>query len=211
VPSLAPNTRKAELWGPASLCDVEPHARSGRSVGAARPFGLWTTRTALWFPIKWRRDPTKVLVLRRVCYDVASALAKLKPNSRGLVAQNTQATPPHGNAATPPDRCPLRLLNLRLEPPTARDDSGLACPHELPGCFPEPPNFFVGAFHNWSAHTQSIHETANATVRNATLFPEIHRERGRLQRSWSAPKMLSAPKITCRITSAFLWLAGSLD
>jgi hypothetical protein len=39
------------------LCDVEPHARSGRSVGAARPFGLWITRSASWFPTKRRRDP----------------------------------------------------------------------------------------------------------------------------------------------------------
>lgn len=42
---------------PASLCDVEPHARSGRSVGAARPFGLWITRSAPWLPTKRRRDP----------------------------------------------------------------------------------------------------------------------------------------------------------
>src|SRR6476646_229789 len=26
-------------------------------LGAARPFGLWTTRSAPWFPIKRRRDP----------------------------------------------------------------------------------------------------------------------------------------------------------
>src|SRR4026209_1764898 len=26
-------------------------------LGAARPFGLWTTRSASWFPIKRRRDP----------------------------------------------------------------------------------------------------------------------------------------------------------
>src|SRR6476619_7743902 len=26
-------------------------------LGAARPFGLWTTRSASWFPTKRRRDP----------------------------------------------------------------------------------------------------------------------------------------------------------
>jgi len=26
-------------------------------LGAARPFGLWITRSALWFPIERRRDP----------------------------------------------------------------------------------------------------------------------------------------------------------
>jgi hypothetical protein len=31
--------------------------RRSLSLGAARPFGLWTTRSASWLPIKRRRDP----------------------------------------------------------------------------------------------------------------------------------------------------------
>ena len=100
------------------------------------------------------------------------------------MAQNTPATPPHGIAATPPDRGPLRLLTLRLEPPMAMGDTGLACPRELSGYFPEPPNFFAGTFYNRSTHRQSIHETGNATAQNATLFPAFH---GALSRSGNWP------------------------
>ena len=48
------------------------------------------------------------------------------------MAQNTPATPPHGIAALPPDRGTLRLRPVRLEPPMAMDDNGLACPVSLP-------------------------------------------------------------------------------
>ncbi len=40
---------KAELWGPASLCDVEPHARSGRSV--RQPRDLSVSGHALGFTV----------------------------------------------------------------------------------------------------------------------------------------------------------------
>src|SRR5512146_851233 len=74
---------KAELWGPASLCDVEPHARSGRSVRRRETFRSLVTRSALRLPAKRRRDPTTVRYFTSRCYDAASALAGLKPLGGG--------------------------------------------------------------------------------------------------------------------------------
>ena len=54
-------------------------------------------------------------------------------------------------------------------------DRGLALPRELPVRFPEPPDFSVGAFHNRSAHTQSIHEDRSGASGRARLIPIIHR------------------------------------
>ena len=118
--------------GPASLCDVEPHARSGRSVGLARPFGLWVARSASWSPMKRRRDPTTVLVLRRVATTWLPPWPGRSQLAGGLAARGTLSTPPHGIAAKPPDRSTLRLLALRLKPPMAMSDSGLPCPVSFP-------------------------------------------------------------------------------
>ena len=54
-------------------------------------------------------------------------------------------------------------------------DRGLALPRELPVCFPEPSDFSAGAFHNRSAHTQSIHEGRVRRIGRARLIPIIHR------------------------------------
>src|SRR5215468_4513449 len=40
----------------------------------------------------------------------------------------------------------------------AVDDFGLALPCELSDCFPAPPDFSTGTFHNRSPHNRSIHE-----------------------------------------------------
>ena len=65
--SRAPNAGKAELWGPASLCECRASRPFGTiSSATARPFGLWITRSTSWFPMTRRRDPTTVLVLHRV-------------------------------------------------------------------------------------------------------------------------------------------------
>jgi hypothetical protein len=168
-------TGKAELCGPASLCDVEPHARSGRSVGLARPFGLWITRSAPWSPMKRRRDPTTVLILRRVATTWLRPWPGRNQSAEGFVAQRTPATPPHGIAARPPDRGTLRLLT---PPPSAAHGNGRprAClPREFSDCFPEPPDFSADAFHNRSAHKQSIHERLRSASGKGGLIPAIHR------------------------------------
>ncbi len=50
----------------------------------------------------------------------------------------------------------------------AMGDRGLALPRELSDCFPEPSDFSADAFHNRSAHTESIHEARpRASAREA--------------------------------------------
>ena len=53
----------------------------------------------------------------------------------------------------------------------AMGDRGLALPRELSVCFPEPPDFSAGAFHNRSAHTQSIHERRSGASGRRGLSP----------------------------------------
>jgi len=125
-------TGKAELCGPASLCDVEPHARSGRSVGLARPFGLWITRSAPWSPMKRRRDPTTVLILRRVATTWLRPWPGRNQSAEGFVAQRTPATPPHGMRRGRQTVALCAYSPLRLQPLMAMGDPGLACPVSLP-------------------------------------------------------------------------------
>ena len=80
------------------------------SPATARPFGLWITRSASWFPMTRRRDPTTVLVLRRVATTWLPPWPGRNQLAAGFAAQSTPATPPHGIAAMPPDRGTLRLL-----------------------------------------------------------------------------------------------------
>src|SRR3989304_6650313 len=66
-PEEGAKNRKGGALGPR----LPVRCRASRPFGTissatARPFGLWITRSASWFPMKRRRDPTTVLVLRRV-------------------------------------------------------------------------------------------------------------------------------------------------
>ena len=125
-------TGKAELCGPASLCDVEPHARSGRSVRRSpRPFGLWVPRSAPWFPMERRRDPTTVLILRRVATTRPRPwpglnlwrrdLRRRAPFRLHLTALRRRRKTVALRACAP----------LRLQPSMAMDDPRLALPCEL--------------------------------------------------------------------------------
>ena len=102
------------------------------SSATARPFGLWITRSASWFPMKRRRDPTTVLVLRRVATTWHPPWPGRNQLAARFAAQSTLTTSPHGMR-----RCrqtvALRAYSpLRLEPPMAMGDRGLACPVSFP-------------------------------------------------------------------------------
>jgi hypothetical protein len=109
-----------------------PPARSGRSVNLARPCGLLITRSASWLSMKRRRDLTTVHYFTSRCYDVASALAGLKPISGGFAAQSTLTTPPHGMRRGRQTEALCACSPLRFQPPMAMDDRGLACPVSVP-------------------------------------------------------------------------------
>src|SRR5262245_38178742 len=92
-------------------------------LGAARPFGLWTTRSASWFPAKRRRDPGlgplfNVAWLRR-----DPNLGQIETGVRRFerAAQRAPSTLPHGIAAKPTGRGTLRLLT---PPPSAAHGCG---------------------------------------------------------------------------------------
>src|SRR5262249_32502876 len=53
---------------------------------------------------------------------------------------------------------------LRLQPPMAASDLGLALPCELSDRFPAPPDFSTGTFHNRSPHNWSIHEQGRGAL-----------------------------------------------
>ena len=127
-------TGKAELCGPASLCDVEPHARSGRSVGAARPFGLLITRSAPMVShesggVTRPRSLFNVALLRR---GSCPGRTRTQP-AVGIAAQSTLSTPPHGIAAEPPDRGTSRLqIPSAFSRPWQWTTLGLPCPVSFP-------------------------------------------------------------------------------
>jgi len=128
------------------------------------------------FPQKRRRDRTRslfyVALLRR---GSCPGRTRNQP-AKEFATQSTLSTPPHGIAAEPPDRGTLRLQTpLRLQPPMAVSDLGLALPCEPSDCFPAPPDFSTGAFHNRSPHNWNIHEQAPGASAKSGLIPGIHR------------------------------------
>src|SRR4029079_3682978 len=111
-PKQAPKTGKAELWGPASLCECRASRPFGTiSPATARDLSVsLVTRSASWLPVKRRRDPTTVLVLRRVATTWLPPRPGRGQLAVGLDARRALSTSPHGIAAKPPDRGTLRLL-----------------------------------------------------------------------------------------------------
>ena len=111
-------------------------------MSASRPFGtisrpretfrsLVTTRSASRLPAKRRRDPTTVLILRRVA-TTWPALAGLKPIAVGLAAQITLSTPPHGMRQRRQTEALCACSPLRFSRHMAMGDRGLACPVNFP-------------------------------------------------------------------------------
>ena len=142
-----------------------------------RPFGLLITRSA---PMVSHESggvirPRSLLTSR--CYDADPVLAGRGSNQRWeFAAQSTLSTPPHGIAAGPPDRGTSRFTDpLRLQPPMAVDDLGLALPCERSDYFPAPPDFSTGTFHNRSTHNWSISEPRGDASGKGALIPTIHR------------------------------------
>src|SRR5262245_21210506 len=77
----------------------------------------------------------------------------------------------------PPDRGTLRLRPLRLEPPMAMDDNGLACPVSLP-VISRSRRISPPAPSTTSPLTlKTIHEQRVGASREGALFPAIHRSR----------------------------------
>lgn len=145
------------------------------SPATARPFGLWITRSASWFPMKRRREPTAVLVLRRVATTWLPPWPGRNQLAVGFAARRALSTSPYGMRRSRQTVARCAYSPLRLEPPMAMDDRGLALPRELSACFPEPSDFSADAFHNRSAHTQSIHERRPGASGCGRLIPIIHR------------------------------------
>jgi hypothetical protein len=129
----APKTGKAELWGPASLCECRASRPFGTiSSATARPFGLWITRSAPRFPMTRRRDPTTVLVLRRVATTWLQPWPGRNQLAARFAAQSTLTIPPHGMRRRRQTVALRAYSPLRLEPPMAMGDRGLACPVSFP-------------------------------------------------------------------------------
>ena len=112
------------------------------------------------------RSLFSVALLRR-----GSSLGPAKANQRkdcGAKYPGDSASRYCGEAARP------WHFALTPPPPWAAHGNGQprAClPSELSGYFPEPPNFSAGAFHNQSAHKQTIHEAEACAFRNTPFSP----------------------------------------
>src|SRR6185437_1590895 len=119
-----------------------------------RPFGLLITRSASMVSHKSGGVIRPGPCFTSRCYDADPDPGRTRNQpAKEFAAQSTLSTPPHGIAAEPPDRGTLRLQTpLRLQPPMAVSDLGLALPCEPSDCFPAPPYFSTGAFHNRSPH-----------------------------------------------------------
>lgn len=142
-----------------------------------RPFGLLITRSAPMVShesggVIRPRSLFNVALLRR---GSCPGRTRTQP-AVGIAAQSTLSTPPHGIAAGPPDRGTSRFTDpLRLQPPMAVDDLGLALPCERSDYFPAPPDFSTGTFHNRSTHNWSISEPRGDASGKGALIPTIHR------------------------------------
>src|SRR4029453_81203 len=101
-------------------------------------------------------DP--VLVLRRVATTRILSWPDEEPTSGGICGAKypvDSASRYCGRTARP---WHFALTDpLRLQPPMAVGDLGLALPCELSACFPAPPDFSTDTFHNRSPHNWSIH------------------------------------------------------
>ena len=124
--------RKGGAFGPRLPVRCRPPARSGRSVNLAGPSGPWITRSASWFPTKRRRDPTLVLVLRRVATTWLPPRPGGSQSAVGFAAQGTLTIPPYGMRRCRQTEALCAYSPLRFQPPMAMDDLGLACPVSFP-------------------------------------------------------------------------------
>ena len=167
---------KAELWGPASLLRCRPHARSGRSVGAAGPFGPLATRFAPWLPIKPAARPDHGPYLASRCYDVAPALARLEPASGGIRGAKDPVGPASrycGDTARP--WYSASTFPAAFSRPWHWTTSGLPCPREPFDHFPVLSDFSAGTFHNRPTHDLKDTTTCLARIRRLAIIPDIHR------------------------------------
>src|SRR4026208_2104587 len=87
-------------------------------LGAARPFGLWITRSASWFPTKRRRDPGlgplfNVAWLRR---DPHPGRGGTRGPPRGCADRGPPPPSPTAMGASPPGRGTIHSLT---RPPLA--------------------------------------------------------------------------------------------
>ena len=170
--------------------------------GNRETFRSLVTRSASRLPAKRRRDPTTVLILRRV------ATTRLPPwpgwnlLAVGLAARSTPSAPPHGIAATPKDRGTSRLRAPPPWPSMAMDDPRLALPCELYRLLSDAFGFLrrhrstIGA-----AHREEHNARAAARIGNESLSP-LSTVRSR---PWVAQAAANgAPR------SGFLWRSISL-
>ena len=164
-------TGKAELCGPASLCDFgltpvrddQSYRETFRSLWSrARPHGFPCSRAAT------DRGPCFASRLQRRGF----RLGRLEADRRWDMPREA------------PCRLCLTVLRqsrqtvmLPLACPAAFGrpwqwtTSGLPCPCETSACFPEPSDFSGGAFHNRASHILRIHEATSLARRRRRLSP----------------------------------------
>ena len=119
----AKHKKERRSRSPASLCDVEPHARSGRSSRRRETFrSLDHAPISMVAHEEAARSRPRPVILRRVAATRSQSWPDWNRDSAvELAAQRAPSTPPNGIAAKPTGRGTLRSLT---PPPSATRGNG---------------------------------------------------------------------------------------